>query len=121
MEANRGEELEALEVLKDYNPKMEKALGEIIPELRGEKKEDTAEYVNHVFKGINWELQVVNGTLSLLNEKGAQIDKASLNRIVEEINDAYTSKNDAVLADLVERQLLPFVQKLQGDIVQALA
>ena len=44
MEDNRKEQVEALEALKDYNPKICKALAEIVPELKGEKKEDTQEY-----------------------------------------------------------------------------
>ena len=50
MEDNRKEQVEALEALKDYNPKICKALKEVVPELKGEKKEDTQEYVDHIFR-----------------------------------------------------------------------
>lgn len=121
MEDNRKEQAEALEALKDYNPKVCKALKEIIPELKGEKKEDTQEYVDHIFKGVNWELQVVNGTMELLNEKEEQVSKDSLNEIITHINEAYTAKEDEKLAQVIETELLPFVEKLAQIIEKALA
>lgn len=121
MEDNRKEQVEALEALKDYNPKVCKALKEIIPELKGDKKEDTQEYVDHIFKGVNWELQVINGTMELLNEKGEQVSKSALNEMLSRINDAYTSKDEGKLAQLVEEELLPFTEKLNEYIEKALA
>lgn len=121
MEDNRKEQVEALEALKDYNPKVCKALKEIIPEITGERKEDTQEYLEHIFQGINWELQVVNGTLELLNEKEEQVSKDDLNDIVMQINEAYTSKDDSKLAQVLEEKLLPFVEEMDGYIEKALA
>lgn len=121
MEDNRKEQVEALEALKDYNPKICKALKEIVPELKGEKKEDTQEYVDHIFRGVNWELQVINGTMQLLNEKEEQVSKDVLNEMISHINDAYNSKEDAKLAQVIESELLPFIEKLDGYIGKALA
>lgn len=121
MEDNRKEQVEALEALKDYNPKVEKALKEVIPEVKGERKDDTQEYLDYIFKGINWELQVVNGTMALLNEKEEQVSKEELNNIVVQINDAYMSKDNSKLAQVMEEQLLPFVEKLGTYIDKALA
>ena len=121
MEDNRKEQVEALEALKDYNPKICKALKEIIPELRGEKKEDTQEYIEHIFRGVNWELQVINGTMELLNEKEQQVSKDSLNEMIVQVNDAYTSKEGEKLAQIIETELLPFVERLESYIGKALA
>ena len=121
MEDNRKEQVEALEALKDYNPKICKALAEIIPELRGEKKEDTQEYIEHIFRGVNWELQVINGTMELLNEKEQQVSKDSLNEMIVQVNDAYTSKEGEKLAQIIETELLPFVERLESYIGKALA
>lgn len=121
MEDNRKEQVEALEALKDYNPKICKALKEIIPELRGEKKEDTQEYIEHIFRGVNWELQVINGTMELLNEKEQQVSKDSLNEMIVQVNDAYTSKGGEKLAQIIETELLPFVERLESYIGKALA
>ena len=110
-----------MEALKDYNPKICKALQEVIPELKGEKKEDTQEYVDYIFRGVNWELQVINGTMELLNEKEPQVSKEDLNGIVVDINEAYTSKNNEKLAQIIEEKLLPFAENLGGYIEKALA
>lgn len=120
MEDNRKEQVEALEALKDYNPKVCKALKEVIPELKGEKKEDTQEYLDYIFKGINWEFQVINGTMEILNEKETQVSKETLNEMVLGINDAYTSKDDSKLVKIMEEELLPFVENLEGYIKKAL-
>lgn len=121
MEDNRKEQVEALEALRDYNPKVCKALREIIVELKGEKKEDTQEYVDHILRGVNWELQVINGTMQLLNEKEEQISKDTLNEMISNINDAYNSKEDAKLAKVIESELLPFAEKLEDCMEKALS
>ena len=103
MEDNRKEQVEALEALKDYNPKICKALKEVLPELNGEKKEDTQEYIE------------------LLNEKEEQVSKEKLNEMISHVNDAYTSQEERKLAQVVEEELLPFVEKLEEYIAKALA
>lgn len=121
MEDNRKEQVEALEALKDYNPKICKALKEVLPELNGEKKEDTQEYIDHILRGVNWELQVINGTMELLNEKEEQVSKEKLNEMISHVNDAYTSQEERKLAQVVEEELLPFAEKLEEYIAKALA
>lgn len=112
MENQFKEEIEALETLKDYNLKVVKALNEIIPELKGEKKEDTDEYLNHIFKGINWEIQVLNGTMDYINRDEQIISKESANEIIVRLNEAVNEKNDEKVVKVVEAELLPFLEKL---------
>lgn len=112
MENEFKEEIEALETLKEYNVKVVKALKEIIPELKGEKKEDTDEYLQHIFKGINWEIQVINGTMRYLNREKEVISKESTNNIIVKINDAVNAKNDLLVGEIIETELLPFLEKL---------
>lgn len=121
MEDKRKEQMEALEALKDYNPKLCKALKEIIPELKGDKKEDTKDYADHIFRGVNWELQVINGTMELLNEKKEQVSKEALNEMISHVNDAYVSKDDGRLAQVIEEELLPLTEKLNDCIAEALS
>jgi uncharacterized protein YicC (UPF0701 family) len=118
---NRSEQVEALEVMKEYNLKLVKALKEMADELKGARKEDTDDYLDHIFKGVNWELQVINGTLELLNEKKSQISKDTLNKMVEEINDAYTNKDDEKIVSILGDATIPFFEELDGYIDVALA
>ena len=106
------EEIEAMETLKEYNKKVVKALKEIVPELKGEKKEDTDEYLQHILKGVNWEIQVLNGTMNYLNREKEVISKEKANKIVTGINEAVSSKDNQKIAQAVEEGLLPFLEKL---------
>lgn len=112
MENEFKEEIEAVEALKEYNVKVVKALKEIIPELKGEKKEDTDEYLKHIFKGINWEIQVINGTMEYLNREKEVISKESTNNIIVKLNDAVNAKNDLLIGEILETELLPFLENL---------
>lgn len=112
MENEFKEEIEAVEALKEYNVKVVKALKEIIPELKGEKKEDTDEYLKHIFKGINWEIQVINGTMEYLNREKEVISKESTNNIIVKLNDAVNAKNDFLVGEIMETELLPFLENL---------
>ena len=49
------------------------------------------------------------------------MSKNALNEMVSHINDAYTSKEDEKLAKVIEEELLPFAEKLEGYIEKALA
>lgn len=115
------EEIEALETLKGYNVKIVKALQEIIPELKGDKKEDTEEYFQHILKGINWEIQVINGTMGYINRNKEIISKEKVNDSILKLNEAINSKNNNVVAEVVEKELLPFLAGLNLNIEEATA
>lgn len=119
MENEFKEEIEALETLKEYNVKVVKALNEIIPELKGEKKEDTDEYLQHIFKGINWEIQVLNGTMKYLNRKEELISKEKVNNTIVKLNDAMNAEDTREVAEVVEMELLPFLSGLNENIEKA--
>lgn len=112
MENQFKEEIEALEALREYNVKIVKALKEIVPELEGTKKEDTDEYLQHIFKGINWEIQVLNGTMDYLNRDKEVVSKDSTNEMIIRLNEAVNSKDDKKIAGVIAEELLPFLEKL---------
>ena len=112
MENEFREEIEALEALKSYNVKMVKALKEIIPVLKGQKKEDSDEYFQHILKGLNWEIQVLNGTMDYLNRNEIIIDKENLNKSIVALNCAINKKDEKAIASIIEMELYPFFEKL---------
>lgn len=116
MENEFREEIESLEALKSYNVKMVKALKEIIPELKGQKKEDTDEYFQHILKGLNWEIQVLNGTMNYLNRNEIIIDKEKLNRSISELNSAVQDNNSKMIGNVVEQCIYPFLIELNNII-----
>lgn len=110
------EEIEALKALKDYNVKIVKALKEIMPELKGDKKEDTDEYLQHILRGINWEIEVINGTRHYINREEELISKEKVNQIILDLNETIQKKQDMDMADIMKNRLLPFLVSLEAII-----
>lgn len=118
MEDIRTQQLEALETMYGYNKKLRPAINEIIRELREERKEDTKEYLDMICKGINWVIQVTNGTLDLLNEKEVRIEKEVINEEIININAAFVNEDDIQLAEILEKKMLPFLETLDGAAME---
>lgn len=122
MENQFKEEIEALQTLKGYNVKIVKALKEIIPELKGEKQPDTDEYLQNILKGINWEIQVINGTMKYLNREEEVISKEGVNNIIVKLNETLQNKGqDEQVATILEEKLLPFLEELDKIAEKAVA
>ena len=60
----KDDQIEALETLADYIPKLIGGIDTVKAELRGERKPDTDEYLKMIIDGINWVLGIVNGCMS---------------------------------------------------------
>ena len=101
MEDNRQEQIEALEILVEFNEKIIHNLPILVKELSGERLDDTDAFLKNILDAMNWEISVMNGTLALLNEKEERIDKEAFNNCIIAISDAYKAKNDAKLAEAI--------------------
>ena len=77
---NRAEQKEALETLVEFNQRLVKNMNIIIKELEGERLDDTDKFLNGIVNAINWEVQVMNGTMGLLNDGRKRIDKEVFNK-----------------------------------------
>lgn len=118
MDNLRKEQIEAVESLESYNKKMVNAIPTIIEELRGGSKPDTKEFLDQILKGMEWELQVINGCLTYFNEDETLIDKEAVNDQVQEFNKVIESKDDRALADALENIMLPFFKELDTVIAK---
>lgn len=116
MEDNRKEQLEALEILKEFNVRLLKNMNIIIKELSGERLDDTDVFLKGIIDGINWEVQVVNGTLSLLNEGKERIHKEVFNRKILALTDAASAKDDKKIAEAIKELIVEF--KALGKAVE---
>lgn len=112
MEDIRAQQIEAIQVLGEYAVKLVKGIDNVTAELNGEKLADTEEYLKEIVKGINWSIEVVNGTMSLINEKEEIIDKQAVNKTMLDLSDALKTKDDAKTAEVLSSQVKPFVEKL---------
>lgn len=66
-----------------------------------------------IIKGMNWEIQVLNGTMDYLNETGQLIDKQAANALFVNFSKIYQEKDDEKLAEVFEKDMIPFFEKLE--------
>ncbi len=108
MEDMRAQQIEALEVLEGYNKRLIKSMKNIIPELEGERKEDTDKFLDEIVKGINWEIGILNGTMTLLNETRERIRKEDINSSILKLSKALEGKKDSEIAASMKETLPVF-------------
>ncbi len=111
METNRVEQKEALEVLVEFNERLVKNMGILIKELSGKRLEDTDKFLNGVVDAINWEVQVMNGTMDMLNENKERVNKEQFNHKILELGKAIKEKDDSKMAVAIEA-LVPEFENL---------
>ena len=109
MEDIRMQQLEVLETGIEYVKKLVPATKEIIPELRGEEKEDTMDYLNQIIEGINFLIEIVNATMTLINEKEEILSKDGIEEKVQLLSAALTARDNAKTAQALEEGMLPFM------------
>lgn len=99
MEDNRKEQIEALETLEEFNHRLVKNMNLIVKELSGERLEDTDQFLKSIIDAMNWEIQVMNGTMDVLNGDKQRIDKEAFNAEVLSLSKAIETKDDQKMAD----------------------
>lgn len=116
----REEKLEAMKAVIDYNPRLLRGLENVARELSGDRKEDTDEYLKSVIDGINWEIQILNRTMDLVNENEEQVNQDEANELFKSFSAAYKDGDDQKIATSITTELVPFFTKF-GKIAEALA
>lgn len=118
MDNVQKEQIEALNAVIEYNKKLVPAIKEVILELEGEQKEDTFSYLDYILKGVNWVIQVANGTRNLLEDNGISIDKDEINQTIASLNDAVKEKDSATIVRCLKEGILPFCNQLSINAVK---
>ncbi len=111
MDEYRQNQIEALETLAEFNVGLLKNMGIVITELEGERLDDTDKFIDGITDAMNWEIEVLNGTLDLINEDGIVIDKQLFNEAVSELSAALKDKDDAGAAAGFKK-VIPFFETL---------
>ena len=96
MEDMKKQQLEVLEEAKDYCQKVLHCIDTVIPELKGDKKDDTDEYLRMTVDAVNNTLEMYNATRSL------DIDEAEVNAAVSTLGTALKSGVDDAKADALD-------------------
>lgn len=110
MEDNRKEQIEALEVLLEFNERLTKNMKIIVKELSGQRLDDTDKFLKAIIDAINWEIQVVNGTMEVLNEGTERVNKEDFNKVIISLSDAIVAKDDVKMAEEFEKVIPVFEQ-----------
>lgn len=101
-----------LKQLISYSESLIPALQNLIEELRGEERDDTSDYLNEVISGINWEIEVYNQCADIINERTSYIDKKSMVSAVKNLGSTLGSGDYKLVADCLEDDFIPFLNKL---------
>ena len=67
--------------------------------------EDTDKFLENIINGINWEINVLNGTMALINEKEERIRKEEMNEGIQELSKALGGKDDKEMAAALTKAL----------------
>ncbi len=116
MENNRKEQLEAVKVLADFQDKFIANTEILIEELTIAKKDDTDQLLKSVTDSVNWEIGVLNGTLSLINEDTERLSKEDINGAVTNLAEALRTQDDKKIADALEQDLVPMLKKVRDAV-----
>lgn len=108
---NRAEQKEALETLAEFNIRLINNMKIVVKELSGKRLDDTNVFLQDILNAINWEVQVMNGTMALLNEDTQYIDKEDFNEKIIALGNAVNAKDDIKMAEAFE-QIIPLFEKL---------
>ncbi len=110
MDDLKKQQYEALQDGAEYSLKLVPAIREIIPELRGEAKDDTEDFKNQIFEGINYIVEIVNGTISLINEKEVILNRDGIEEKMQQLIKAVDSDDNNEVATALEEGILPFIE-----------
>lgn len=109
----RAQQIEALQTVNEYIEKLIPNMETVAEELSGEKQEDTDTFLKQIIDGLNWVIEVFNGTMSLINEERQIMDKDAINREVVQLSEALIDKNDQRTATVLESGIVPFLKEFQ--------
>lgn len=120
MVQNREEQKEALETLIEFNQRLVKNMNIIVKELSGQRLDDTDKFLKSILDAINWEVQVMNGTMDLLNEAKERINKEEFNSKITELSTALKEKDDVKQAAVIQN-LIPSFELLEAAAREVIA
>lgn len=116
----KDDQIEALETLADYIPKLLNGIGTVRDELNGARKPDTDEYLKMIIDGVNWVLGIINGCMSLLAEYNINFDKETANKYSVDFSEAYRTRDDKIIAASFDSDVIPMIKLIQTAADEAL-
>ena len=113
-------QVEALQALTEYSPRFLNSLKAVHDELVIERKPDTDEFLDAIIKGMNWEIEVYNGTRELF-EGNSALDKDKANQAFVDFSAAFRRHDDNEMGRLLREMIIPFFTALEGAAISVIA
>ena len=110
MDDLKKQQYDALRDGAEYALRLVPAIREIIPELRGNEKDDTEDFKNQIIEGINYIIEIVNGTMPLINEKEVILNKDGIEEKIQQLIRSVEHKSNEEIATALEEGILPFIE-----------
>lgn len=104
---------EVMQEAAGYLTRLIPAAEELKDEFLGELKEDSYDYLNMVVEGLNWVIQVYNGTKDEINAGAEQINSAEMDKKISAFGSAVISRNQQNIAKSLTEDVLPFLSKMK--------
>lgn len=120
MEDRRREQIEALETLAEYNERVLKNIPILVKELSGERLDDTNKFIESIVSAINWEIEVLNLTMDVINEDKERISKESINEKIIALGEAINAKDDEQMAQAFG-DMIPVLESLGVAVKEVIA
>jgi len=109
-------QVEALQALTEYSPRFLNSLKAVHDELVIERKPDTDEFLDAVIKGMNWEIEIYNGTRELFSGN-EDLDKDRANSAFMDFSAAFKRHDDEWMGQLLREKIIPFFTALEGAAI----
>ncbi len=97
----------------EYLPRLIETAQTVSAELAGEQEEDTHDLFNQVIDGVNYIIEIFNGTLSLTNENRITFNTDEVEEMIQKLSNAIIAKDDKQVAVAMQNGMIPFLQKFQ--------
>ncbi len=82
-------------------------------EFKGELQEDSYDMLDMVVEGLNWVIQVYNGTKDVINKETEQVDSKAMDQKITKFGTAYTAHDQSGIVSGLEEAVLPFLRKMK--------
>lgn len=97
----------------EYLPRLIETAQTVSAELAGEQEEDTHDLFNQVIDGVNYIIEIFNGTLSLTNKDRIVFNTDEVEEMIQILSNAIIAKDDKRVAAAMQNGMIPFLQKFQ--------
>ena len=104
---------EAMQEAAGYLSRLIPAAEGMVDEFKGELQEDSYDVLDMVVEGLNWVIQVYNGTKEVINQEQEQINSKAMDQKISEFGSAYTAHDQSAIVSGLEEGVLPFLRKMK--------